>query len=74
VASIEISNNLPYAGPIEKGSKLGERPWPSAGPLTLVMGGRVFSKQAPGGMIGPILKDTAKDVAKEIWKEIDGTA
>lgn len=70
IASFKITNGMPYAGVIEKGSKIGELPWRNPGPLTMVANGRIFSKQAPGGMIGPILPAVLKDAAKEVWEEL----
>lgn len=70
VAGIEIANNLRYARPLEYGSPAGARPWPSAGPLTVVNGGRVFSKQAPTGVLTPELPGLAKLAAETILKAL----
>lgn len=65
-AGIMLSNNLPYAGVLERGSKVGGKPWPSAGPKTTAIGGRVYSKQAPGGVLTPILPAQAHKAAQAV--------
>ena len=64
IASAVITNATAYAPPIELGSKVGSPPWPSAGPRTVEKSGRVFSTQAPAGVIAPITKD--KDVMQNL--------
>lgn len=68
VAGVEIVNNLRYSRPLEYGSKLGSRPWPNAGPLTVVTDGRVFSRQAPEGVLTPELEGLKKKAAETILK------
>ena len=49
--SYSFGNVTPYAGVLEKGSVRGRKPWPSPGPRTVLENGRIFSSQAPGGMM-----------------------
>jgi len=72
VAGIIISNPMPYAGVLEHGSKEGQKPWPHAGPRTVNSGGKVFSSQAPGGVLGPILPKITSDAAEHIYNVIKG--
>jgi hypothetical protein len=53
---------LPYARPLEYGSRRGERPWPNPGPRTVLHGDHVFSSQAPGGMAGPVFDEEEASV------------
>jgi len=46
----QFGNVAPYAHVLETGSLPGKRPWPSAGPRTVQQAGRIYSKQAPGGI------------------------
>jgi len=48
-----IFNRMPYAGPVSYGSVVGKAPWPSAGPRTVENAGRVYSSQAPFGVVEP---------------------
>lgn len=51
IAGYSFGNSAEYAHILETGSTPGKRPWPSVGPRTTLEGGRIFSSQAPGGMI-----------------------
>ena len=57
----KITNSRPYALPIEIGSELGEKPWPSAGPKTIEYNGRIFSIQVvdgkDAGVVSPVLEE-----------------
>lgn len=46
-----FSTDLPYAVVIEEGL------YKSVGPRTVEYEGGVYSRQAPGGMIGPVIRD-----------------
>jgi len=46
-----FSSGLGYINPLAFGSEKGQAPWPSAGPKTVANSGRIFSKQAPEGII-----------------------
>lgn len=67
-----VYNPVIYAEVLEMGSAKGEKPWPSAGRLsrirtasgrrrltvrTVESNGRIWSSQAPGGVMGPVLDD-----------------
>jgi hypothetical protein len=54
---VKFSLTVPYAGPLEFGSFPTRPPWPNVGPRTTKFHGMIFSRQAPGGMAGPILED-----------------
>jgi hypothetical protein len=41
---------------LEEGSKKGEKPWPNAGPKTVEVDGRIYSSQAPGGIVDPVME------------------
>ncbi len=66
VAAIEVVNNMPYAEALEYGSPQGGKPWPNAGPRTVLEEGRVWSSQAPGGVLAPELEAIAEDAAKAV--------
>ena len=69
--SIGFSLDLPWARPLEYGSRRGERPWPNPGPRTMLYGGNVFSRQAPGGMAGPVFdEEEAEVIAGSILERI----
>ena len=64
-----IFNNLPYAPPIEIGSK--GKPWETPGPKTVLYNGRVYSKQAPGGVFDKIITTEKLDeIAESLIKDI----
>lgn len=46
-----FGNPLEHISPLESGSAPGSRPWPSVGPRTVIKDGRIYSSQAPGGII-----------------------
>ena len=50
-----IFNRLPYMEPVELGSPKGQLPWKVAGPRTREKDGRIYSSQAVGGVIQPII-------------------
>lgn len=52
-----IENNLIYAQAVTFGSVLGRRPWFFGGPKTMVVGKKVFSTQAPTGVVDPIMHE-----------------
>ena len=52
--SAEFGNPVDYAETVEHGD------YPRVGPRTVAMDGHIFSRQAPGGMIAPIMGDEAK--------------
>jgi len=70
IAGVIITNNTHYAGVLERGSKKGRKPWPNAGPKTVARGGRIYSSQAPGGVLTPALPEQAKKIAKAIIQGI----
>jgi len=70
IAGIMLTNNVPYAGVLEFGSPSGKKPWPSAGPKTVAVGGRVFSRQAPGGIMAPVLPNIAQNAAERVLQGI----
>lgn len=61
-----ISNNLVYAQPVTFGCPVGQKPWPRAGPKTVEQAGRVYSRQAVGGVVDPVLEGWADAVVDEI--------
>ena len=64
-----FGNPMVYAKYLEKGSEIGQRPWPSAGPRTVEQGGRIYSSQAPLGILEQIqLKRLAKIEFKKVMK------
>ena len=67
--SLTFQNPLAYAIPLEYGSALGSKPWPSTGPKTVEMSGRVYSSQAPGGIV--INTQLDEFVDKMVSKVID---
>ena len=53
-----VSNDLDYGRFLEIGSEKGKRPWPKPGKRTTYgPGGRIFSTQAVGGIVTPMLED-----------------
>jgi hypothetical protein len=57
LAQVSIFNSMPYAAVIEEGSPKGGKPWASAGPKTIEQDGRIWSMQAVGGVIAPVMGD-----------------
>jgi len=53
---VTISNISDYAKYIEYGSIPGEYPWPSVGKRTMMYEGRIYSSQAPGGVLRKTLQ------------------
>lgn len=49
-----FGNPTPYAGVIEEGT------YPHAGPRTIAVDGGVYSRQAPGGILAPLLRDESQ--------------
>ena len=45
-----FGNIQPYAHVLDTGSLPGKKPWPGVGPRTTMEAGRIYSKQAPGGI------------------------
>jgi hypothetical protein len=70
IAGIMLTNNVPYAGVLEFGSRSGKKPWPSAGPKTVVHSGRIYSRQAPGGIMAPVLPSIAQNAAERVLQGI----
>lgn len=70
-----FSNEMPYANILEEG-------WENrkVGPRTVRQGNRIYSRQAPGGMAGPVMDDEslisriAEKVIQELAKGIDNAA
>jgi len=54
---VTISNDSPYAKIIEFGSTPGESPWPSVGKKTVMFEGKIYSSQAPGGVLQRTLQN-----------------
>ena len=59
--SARITNKMIYAIPLEYGSPKGGKPWPSAGPRTVVSDGRVWSSQMPEPVAGGALENADWD-------------
>ena len=62
MAQVVIFNRMPYAAVLEEGSPVGSAPWPSVGEKTVEEDGRIWSKQAVGGVVAPILAGEYADV------------
>jgi hypothetical protein len=58
-----ITNRMPYAEPVEFGSPKGQLPWKTAGPKTVEREGRIYSSQAVGGILQPIIDSGYLDAA-----------
>jgi hypothetical protein len=64
-----FSNPLIQTKFLEKGSPIGERPWPSAKRRTVYSGDRVYSSQAPQGITKKAgFEAVADKVASELFK------
>lgn len=69
---VSFENPVYYAGYVETGAG-----WPSEGPRTKEVGGTVFSRQAIGGIIAPVMEDekwldaTMNLIVKEIARNIE---
>jgi len=60
--SANIKNDLVYAFPIEFGSEIDKRPWPSPGPRTEEFNSRIFSIQAIDGVAENAINDSDIDM------------
>lgn len=66
-----FGNPTDYAHVLEYGSEPGKSPWPSAGPKTMLYGGKIYSTQAPGGMYETADVDAvANRVAQELFEKM----
>ncbi len=70
IAAIEISNPMPYGPILEHGSTKGKKPWPSAGPATKEIDGVIRSKQAPEGILSPLLETIKEEAALAVYKGV----
>jgi len=61
--------DVPYGFPLEKGSVVGRKPWPSVGPRTVLHEGRIYSSQAPGGITEKAFKIMSKEELKRKFLE-----
>lgn len=52
-----IYNDAPYAAPLVYGGRRGSRPWPSTGPKTVEVSGRIHSRQTPFNLIDKVLSE-----------------
>jgi hypothetical protein len=66
IAGIAITNNSPQARVLMYGSEAGKLPWKKAGPLTKEVDGRIYSKQAVGGVLSPVLDAQASAAAAAV--------
>jgi hypothetical protein len=72
--SIAFGNPADYADVLEQGK------YPGVGPRTVAIAGKVYSRQAPGGVVWPVLKDQAKIndvmdlIVQQLLKGIQGAA
>ena len=71
---LSFSNPQAYAVPLEFGSKPGERPWPGTGPKTVMHGGKIYSSQAPGGIVetanlDKIIEACLNELVKNLTKD-----
>lgn len=62
-----FENPTPQARPLEYGSEAGESPWPSAKSRTVYNDGRIYSSQAPEGILA---KAKADEIASKIASEL----
>jgi hypothetical protein len=62
-----FDNPTPQAWHLEYGSEAGKRPWPSAKSRTVYNDGRVYSSQAPEGIVA---KANAEEIADQIATEL----
>ncbi len=75
MGQISIWNPVIYSEPIEIGSKVGGRPWASAGPRTVEKGGRIWSSQAVGGVLDQVItekvvRDMSEAFMEYVFKDI----
>lgn len=69
LAQVTVTNRMPYAGVLDEGSPVGGIPWASEGPKTIEKDGRIWSKQAVGGVTSPVLDDS--DFSEGLIKSIN---
>jgi hypothetical protein len=72
IAGIIVSNPMVYGPSLEYGSQEGKKPWPHAGPRTVVTGGRIYSSQAPDGILSPMLPTIMSEAAKTVYRVVKG--
>lgn len=58
---LSFQSTVPYMLHLEKGSTPGEQPWPTPGPKTVMQGGKIYSSQAPGGIVATANVDAIMD-------------
>lgn len=56
-AQVSIFNRMPYAAVIEEGTPQGKKPWATTGSKTIELDGRIWSRQAVGGVVAPVMGD-----------------
>jgi len=64
-SEIHIRNDASYAGAVEKGSPVGEKPWPSAGEKTVQADGKIWSSQAIGGISKCLTKSFIDNLVRD---------
>lgn len=62
-----FENPTPQAWHLEYGSEAGEKPWPSAKSRTVYTDGRIYSSQAPKGILA---KAKAEELADKVASEL----
>jgi hypothetical protein len=66
-----FSNPLVQADVLDKGSSPGQKPWPSPGPRTTLYRGKIYSSQAPGGILYTAdVERIANEVASELFEKM----
>jgi hypothetical protein len=64
-----FGNPTPQSAVLEYGSALGQRPWPNPKERTVYNEGRVYSSQAPSGILNEAdAYNLANQVASELFK------
>jgi len=64
----------PYIGALEYGSEPGQAPWPRPREKTVLQEGRIYSKQAPGGITENADIDAAiNDIVGEVLEMLFGS-
>jgi hypothetical protein len=68
----QTANGYSFSNPVDYTYVLEEGRYPGVGPRTVAQGGGIYSRQAPGGIMGPVLDDVSQvdDILEAVVDEV----